>query len=243
MEHIVQYRTSAPNTGIPLRNKIVIIIGIFTLARGQELADMRWEDVVESERYTGYEVTLHRRKTAASRALQHLLVPFDALGLDFRSMFEIYKSQSPKTTGPLFTTTQGVPVGRSTLAEAPRSVAQFLKLPDADGYTGHGLRAAGAMQLANNGASSVEIMMYGNWSSESASRGYLRESLASAAKAAALINGKSEVSTPALPAPAESPPGAVVSTTIAAAPTSSAPLFPNCTFTNCTITVQMPTQH
>jgi integrase len=244
VENIVQYCKTAPNSGIALRHKIVLIIGIFTLARGQELADLCWDEVVESERYTGYEVTIHRRKTCASRAEQHLLVPFDAFGLDFRELFSLYKSQSRSTTGhvPLFTTLQGASLGRSTLAEAPRHVAEFLELPNARNYTGHGLRAAGAMQLANNGGTSVEIMMYGNWTSESAARGYLRESTASTIKAASLINGQSEHLAPILPSTSAPPPETAVAPTTTIAPPQIIQLFPNATFNNCTITVHMPAQ-
>jgi integrase len=238
-ENIETYCKTAPNSGIHLRHKLVLIIGIFTLARGQELADIQWEDIAESERYSGYEVTLKRRKTAASRAIQHLLVPFDAFGTDFRAMFEAYKMQFTEHKGPFFVSAQGIPVGRSTLAETPRHVAKFLGLPQAQNYTGHGLRAAGAMQLANNGGTSVEIMMYGNWTSESAARGYLRESLAASAKAAALINGKSAEAAPAPPAPEPPAPRNPVPTNTAVAAPTNAPIFQGCTFQNCTITVQM----
>ena len=237
-ENIIEFCNTAPNTKIYLRHKIVLIIGIFTLARGQELADLRWSDIKESDRYTGYEVTIHRRKTAASRATQHLLVPYSAFGIDFRALFTTFKDGTKQQDGPLWTTASGASVSRSTLAETTRHVAEFLRLPNSRSYTGHGLRAAGAMALANNGGTSVEIMMYGNWTSESAARCYLRESVAAMAKGAALINGESGILPQVVP---PKPDPAPVPRTLTI-PVSSTPvpptIFNGCTFSSCTITLQ-----
>ena len=237
-DQVVTYLKTAPNSTIHLRSKLIIIIGIFTLARGQELADLRWEDIIESERYTGFEVIIHRRKTSAARAEQHLLVPADAFGLDFKTLLLTYKQLSGVSTGPIWRTSNGDPLGRTTIAEAPRHAAQFIGLPASERYTGHGLRAAGAMALANNGGTSVEIMMFGNWTSESAARGYLRESSTSMAKAAALINGQSVIVPIVAPHSAAPAPSPTTSTPQAPAPPNPISYFTGCTFIDCPITVQ-----
>jgi len=242
-QQVIAYFKQAPNEGVHLRSKlIIIIIGIFTLARGQELAELRWEDVQESERYAGFEVTLHRKKTSASREVQHLLVPYDAFGLTFKDMLLAYKKLANPPSGPIWRSANGDPLSRTTIAEAPRHAAIFLGLPNAKKYTGHGLRAAGATTMANNGGTSVQLMMVGNWSSESAARGYLRESKTAMAETAAIINKQSvPVQTSAsAPVPQAPAPATPVPPTGSSFPL--APLFSGCSF-NAPISVVINHPH
>jgi len=236
-ENVLAFCRTAPNTFILLRSKIILIIGIFTLARSAELAALRWDDIKESEQFSGYEVELKRRKTDRSRRVQHLLVPSDAFGTDFRALFNEYRS-SRSGTSLVFTSKDGEGLAASTIGEACRRAAIFLELPDADLYTGHGLRSSGAIQLATNGATNVEIMMYGNWTSEAAARGYLRESPAAAAKAAAMINGQSALVTSSTAPSAAPQPSANISPITAIEAHPGTHIFTNCTFQNCTFTVQ-----
>jgi len=136
--------------------------------------------------------------------------------VDTRTLLEAYRAAAGTQTGPLWTRagTQ-VPLGKTTLAETPKLVAAFLKLPNPERYTGHGLRATGATAMADHGATELELMTAGNWKSAAVARGYIRQSLAAGTRRASLIMGTPAQPgqlAPAPPAPTPAPPALAPST-------------------------------
>ena len=58
----------------------------------------------------------------------------------------------------------------------PKNVAQFLKLPNAEKYTGHAFRGTSAIRLAELGADTVAIQRHGGWKPAQLVERYVEES-------------------------------------------------------------------
>ncbi|XP_057327935.1 uncharacterized protein LOC130669182 [Microplitis mediator] len=74
------------------------------------------------------------------------------------------------------------PIGKNTITEVPKKIAEFLKLPDASSYTGHCFRRTSATLLANAGASLTTLKQHGGWRSSTVVEGYIENSLCNKTK-------------------------------------------------------------
>lgn len=83
------------------------------------------------------------------------------------------------------------PVGINTLSRIPSQIASFLKLPDAESYTGHSMRRSSATLLANAGGDIITLKRHGGWRSSSVVEGYIEESESNKIDIARKIQGKS----------------------------------------------------
>lgn len=68
------------------------------------------------------------------------------------------------------------PVGIHTIANMPRKIAEFLKLPHFQEYTGHCFRRTSATMLVEGGGSMFALKSLGGWRSSSVAEGYIEES-------------------------------------------------------------------
>jgi integrase len=68
-------------------------------------------------------------------------------------------------------------VGINTFYKMPRMIAEFLKLPLPESYTGHCFRRSSATLLANTGANTLMMKRHGGWKSNSVVEGYIDESV------------------------------------------------------------------
>ncbi|XP_044594033.1 uncharacterized protein LOC123271707 [Cotesia glomerata] len=68
-------------------------------------------------------------------------------------------------------------IGKNTITEIPKKIAEFLKLPNASSYTGHSFRRTSATLLANAGANLTTLKQHGGWRSSSVAEGYIENSL------------------------------------------------------------------
>ncbi|XP_015127656.1 uncharacterized protein LOC107048788 [Diachasma alloeum] len=68
------------------------------------------------------------------------------------------------------------PIGRNKIASFAKAIAEYLKLPNPEQYTGHCFRRAGTSQFANTGATVTEIMQFGGWDSFTSAKGYVDDS-------------------------------------------------------------------
>ena len=190
-EQMLHYLKNGPNSQLHSRHKLLIFIDIFTAGRGSEILKLKWEDIAPSDLYDGWAVTLHRSKCAATEATQKFLLPSDPFEIQVAPLFTLYQNLTGKSSGPLWLSIDGSPICRTTLMEATRHSAKFIGLHDWKEFTGHGLRSFAAQTLADNGATEMQIMQFGNWKTGSAARGYLRQSPRTMAIPAELITGKS----------------------------------------------------
>lgn len=68
-------------------------------------------------------------------------------------------------------------VGINKLGNQPKVIAEFLKLPNADLYTGHCFRRSGATILADAGCDTLTVKNFGGWKSTAVMETYIEHSL------------------------------------------------------------------
>jgi integrase len=67
-------------------------------------------------------------------------------------------------------------VGVHTVGNAPRKIAEYLGLADANQYTGHCFRRSSASLLVEGGGDLGMLMTHGGWKSVNVARGYVEQS-------------------------------------------------------------------
>lgn len=78
-------------------------------------------------------------------------------------------------------------IGENKFAKMPKEIATFLKLPDAELYTGHSFRRSSATLLADSGAPITAVKRLGGWKSTAVAEGYIEESVQNSAKRSSTI--------------------------------------------------------
>ena len=68
-------------------------------------------------------------------------------------------------------------IGINKIRNTPKEIATYLKLPEAERYTGHCFRRSSATLLANSGADFVTLKRHGGWRSSTVAEGYIAESI------------------------------------------------------------------
>lgn len=87
------------------------------------------------------------------------------------------------------------PIGINTIGNAPKLIAEFLKLPDPKQYTGHCFRRSSTSLLADSGADLLMVKRHGGWKSNSVAEGYIETSLQNKKNTAVRILGGPSTST------------------------------------------------
>lgn len=80
------------------------------------------------------------------------------------------------------------PIGRHKLGAIPKTIAAYLKLPDAESYTGHCFRRTSATLLADSGANLTTLKRHGGWTSDKVAEGYIADSVENKVKVNHQIN-------------------------------------------------------
>lgn len=141
---------------------------MFGACRREELHNLRVEDVtIEGSVLL---VKICRTKTYTPR--QFTIVPNDG-PVDYVALYNKYVGLRPKhaKVNSLFLSYHGgkcssQPVGKNTLGKMPRMIAEFLKLPDANKFTGHCFRRSAATILAESGGDTRTLKQLGGWRSD-----------------------------------------------------------------------------
>lgn len=79
-------------------------------------------------------------------------------------------------------------VGKNKFGKMPKEIAEYLKLPDVDLYTGHCFRRTFATVLADTGANVTALKRHGGWKSTSVAEGYIEESIQNKTKIGCIIS-------------------------------------------------------
>lgn len=83
-------------------------------------------------------------------------------------------------------------VGINTFGKIPSSIATFLKLPDAEKFTGHCFRRTSATLLADSGSDITTLKRHGGWRSSTVAESYIEDSLQNKIKIAKnIVSGPS----------------------------------------------------
>jgi len=244
IEEVSRYLKLSEEDEITLRNKLVLLFGVFSLGRMTELVNMRWEDVREDDERGVYVFVLHRAKTSKQTQDQTFFLPYKVYDIDVRSIVEKYRTLTGRD-GPIWRRAGTTEVlKRTTLAETTKAIARALNLSDPDKYTGHGLRATGATAMADHGATELELLQAGNWKSSAVAREYIRQSGIAQRRRADLITGNAPQ--PAAPQSlqqeqrdAEPAPKKQKIEIAAKSPGDLSGIFNHCkiTFQGCTVTI------
>ena len=117
-EQVLEFCRNAPNSEIFVRTKLIVLFGVFALAREQELSDLRWDEIKETSH--GYEVVIHRRKIDASRSIQHVLVSYFAFEVSVQGLITTYK-QLHGGVGAIWVSEHGKPLSRTAVARWERN--------------------------------------------------------------------------------------------------------------------------
>lgn len=70
-------------------------------------------------------------------------------------------------------------VGINTIGKIPKLIAEYLKLPQPEEFTGHCFRRTSATLLANAGGSITLLKRHGGWKSATVAEGYIADSITS----------------------------------------------------------------
>lgn len=83
-------------------------------------------------------------------------------------------------------------MGHNTISGAPAKIANYLKLPNSNQYTGHSFRRTSATILADNGGDILSLKRHGGWKSSTVAEGYVEDSLAEKRRIAKMVQGEAK---------------------------------------------------
>lgn len=163
-------------------------IGVLGVCRGDELTKL----TVDNLRDTGTEFILNLPTTKTKTKVKKMHV----IQGEFSNIIRQYiKLRPPNVPTDRFflqyrngKCTRQV-IGKNMIANVPKEMAKFLKLPNPESYTGHGYRRTGTTIAANNGASLEELKRIGDWKSTAVCERYIQESVGHKRKLGRFISG------------------------------------------------------
>ena len=208
-EEIEAYLQNAANDPTNLPIKVATIVGIFGSLRIQEITDFTFQQLnKQGQVYIG---EVLRGKGRGPQKLSKFVIDshLDILEEYLNRFSQNCRIQCKgrlirKLTSKVQESVQVM--GKHTIGEFPRKMAEFLKLPNANDFTGHAFRRSAATILANQGAGLVLIKQAGGWRSDSVAQRYIAESDVPKKEIANLISNamvtSSSSSTPAVVATA-----------------------------------------
>ena len=109
-----------------------------------------------------------------------------------------------------------IPIGVNKIGTMPKTTVKFLKLPDADTFTGHSFRRTSATILSESGIGLVGLKQHGRWKSTNVAERYVNNTNSSKTSVSNMIQNIDSIT----------------KTT-----SGKAEIFHNCSFANCTINI------
>lgn len=169
-----------------LMRKVALIFGISGACRTDELVNITLDNVEDVG--SSFIITLPHTKNKTSRTF--VIASNEGGKVDFLQIIRKYTSLRPGTNhGRFFVfykngkcTSQ--PVGKNTLGKVPNMIANYLKLPNPELYTGHCMRRSSTTLLADAGADITTIKRHGGWKSTTVAESYIENSVANKTKIA-----------------------------------------------------------
>lgn len=174
---------------IDVRDRALLLTGIFGLLRGQELVELKWEDLTWEENFVsvsikqsktdqlglGAEVILPviNKDICPVKALRKLRSRVIQEGHIFRSWNHRKKNWNQRA------------MSRNAVSARLQTLAKNASLPTKD-VSSHTLRRSGATAIANVGISDTMLKLIGRWKSR-ASQGYVDPQREALAKALSMI--------------------------------------------------------
>lgn len=165
--------------------KVIAMIGIAGGCRREELYSMTLNDIQDTE--TQLVITISQTKTNVKRVFTVI---------NFLEIYRKYLALRPKNFEEnfLFLGYRNGKciqqrVGIHTIGAMPRKIAEYLKLPNPEKFTGHCFRRTSATLLANAGVDSSILKRHGGWKSSAIAEKYVEDALEGKTKIARMIQG------------------------------------------------------
>ncbi|CAH1375312.1 uncharacterized protein [Tenebrio molitor] len=178
-EHFNKFLEDAPDK-IYLLIKVALVMGIGGGCRMDELHKMKIDDIEDRDNILIIQVP----ETKTNKKRMFTIVDNTKIGVSKLALYKKYSDLRPANT-PTKSFFLGYRnekctkqvVGINTFYKMPRMIAEFLKLPLPESYTGHCFRRSSATLLANTGANTLMMKRHGGWKSNSVVEGYIDESV------------------------------------------------------------------
>lgn len=185
-EQILKFIKKAPDD-IYLVHKVILVMGVFGGLRRDELVKMTIDDI--EDRGTVLVIKVPETKTSTSKSFT--IIEEDLGALNLIKKYTTLRPAGIKERRFFLTYRKGrctvQPIGKNTIGSVPTLIAKFLKLDNAEAYTGHCLRRTSSTLLVEAGASFETLKQHGKWKSSSVAEGYIEESISSKNKIAKMI--------------------------------------------------------
>ncbi len=180
-EQLDTFIQSAPSDNHYLPIKACAIISTFGLLRNQEQVEFKFSDLSTQGSLRMAQVL--RKKGRGTQKTSSFIIDGELYVKvldDYVSRFD--KKQISECEGRFLRrlTAKGngtvQVIGKNMLASYPNQIADFLKLPEPERFTGHAFRRTGATLLSNSGVSLLMLKQAGGWKSDSVAQRYIEES-------------------------------------------------------------------
>jgi integrase len=178
-EQVEKFLNEAPDDPSYLSIKVATIVGIFGSLRIQELTDFTFQQL--NKQGLVYIGEVLRGKGRGPKKMSKFVLDSHLDILD-NYLNRFSEENRKQCNGRLLRklTSKGLEsiqvIGKHTIGEFPRKIAEFLKLPNQKDFTGHAFRRTAATILANQGAGLLLIKQAGGWRSDAVAQRYIAES-------------------------------------------------------------------
>ena len=158
-------------------------VGFFGALRTSELAQLTFDHVKQDDEGVWISFDFATKTEAAGSDVRFLLPISKEPAICPIRLLAVYKQELGPAlcTGRFFKSHRGhfidSPVGKNSLAQVPRRVAEFLRLPNSEKYTSHTWRRSSATAYADSGASTEKLKRLGCWKSQSVASSYVDSSM------------------------------------------------------------------
>lgn len=189
-EELTKFYSTAPDSKFLLA-KVIMILGIAGTMRSNEL----WKLGKNAVKKVDERIVVDVLETKNYKNRQFFVV--NTATINYVDIVWAYMQLRPENRVDerfFFAYSNGrasnLAVGQNLISSIPARVAEYLGLDSTHDYSGHALRRTGATLMANRGASLVQLMQQGGWSSATVAQGYAENSTVTKLNAAQMILGQ-----------------------------------------------------
>lgn len=157
-----------------------MIVGVYGACRREEILKLSLEDIQDLG--DSVKITIPNTKTNILR--QFVITPGNAADVNMLQLFRTYALKRPadiKHSRFFIGYRKGLclkqAIGINTIGTMPKVIAEYLKLPSPQEYTGHCFRRSSASILADTGVDISVLKRHGGWKSTTVAEGYVENSL------------------------------------------------------------------
>ena len=163
--------------------KALSVAAYFGGLRRIEVEALKLEDIDCQEK--GVYVTVRRAKQREDQLSTDFLIPRRNSGVNYAEIFEVYlhgiKERLGVRTGRVWYTGRhdiyvNVPMGKNYITRIPHEIAEKLGSDNVSDYTFHSFRRTAATNIADQGATALQMQQHFGWKSASMAMEYISKS-------------------------------------------------------------------